>query len=101
MAKKVIWSLRAQNERKEILRYWINRNKAKKFSYKLNELFKDAVRLISDFPEIGKPTENRGVRIKIVLDYLIIYEIENNQIIILTIWDSRQNPDRLKLHLEE
>ncbi len=49
-----------------------------------------------DFPQIGKVTDDTRARIKIVRDYLIIYEETATQISILTIWDSRQDPDRLK-----
>lgn len=52
MAKQIIWSLRAQNDRKKILEYWTKRNKSKEYSRKLNGLFKEALRLISDYSEI-------------------------------------------------
>ncbi len=100
MAKKVIWSLRAQNDRREILEYWIKRNKSKIYSRKLAELFRQAEKLISNYPEIGKPTDEVNVRIKVVRDYFLIYEVEKDQISILTIWDSRQNPDKLSKRLE-
>lgn len=57
MAKEVVWSLRAQKERKEILEYWRLRNKSNTYSKKLNQLFKESVKIITDFPQIGKPTE--------------------------------------------
>lgn len=96
MAKQVIWSLRAQNDKKEILEYWRQRNKSNTYSKKLNELFKESIRIILDFPQIGKVTDDTKARIKIVRDYLIIYEETETQIFILTIWDSRQDPDNLK-----
>ncbi len=96
MAKKLIWSVRAQNDKKEILNYWRNRNKSNAYSKKLNELFKESVKFILDFPQIGKTTDDPKARIKIVKDYLIIYEETETQISILTIWDNRQNPDKLK-----
>ncbi len=100
MAKQVIWSLRAQNDKKEILDYWRQRNKSNTYSKKLNELFKESIKIILDFPQIGKVTDDTKARIKIVRDYLIIYEETETQIFILTIWDSRQDPDRLKKILE-
>ena len=96
MAKQVIWSLRAQNDKKEILDYWRQRNKSNTYSKKLNELFKESIKIILDFPQIGKVTDDTKARIKIVRDYLIIYEETETKIFILTIWDSRQDPDRLK-----
>jgi addiction module RelE/StbE family toxin len=96
MAKEVVWSLRAQKERKDILEYWRLRNKSNTYSKKLNQLFKESVKIIADFPQIGKPTEDINTRIKIVRDYLIIYEETESQIHILTIWDTRQDPEKLK-----
>ena len=100
MAKRIIWSKRAQNDRKEILNYWTNRNKSKVYSRKLARLFKEAVKLIANYPEIGKPTDQEYIRIKIVRDYFLIYEIDREQIFILTIWDSRQNSEKLEKRLE-
>lgn len=96
MVKQVVWSLRAQNDRKEILNYWRLRNKSNTYSKKLNQLFKDSIQIIKDFPQIGKLTDDRNTRIKIVKDYLVFYEETETQIFILTIWDSRQDPDKLK-----
>ena len=100
MAKQVVWSLRAQKERKEILEYWRLRNKSTTYSKKLNQLFKESVKIITDFPQIGKPTDDVNTRIKVVRDYLIIYEETEFQIHILTVWDSRQDPEKLKIILE-
>lgn len=72
MAKNVIWSLRAQDDRKYILSYWIKRNKSKTYAQKLNQQFKEACRLLPAFPKIGKLTDEEHVRIKIVRDYFII-----------------------------
>jgi toxin YoeB len=100
MAKQVIWSHKAQNDKKVILNYWRQRNKSNTYSKKLNELFKESIRIILDFQQIGKVTDDTKARIKIVRDYLIIYEETETQIFILTIWDSRQDPDKLKKILE-
>lgn len=97
MARQIVWSLKAQEDRKEILMYWNQRNKSLEYSRKLNHLFKKAVNLISEYPEIGKLTNDKNARIKIVRNYLMIYEFNENQIMILNIWDSRQNPKKLKI----
>ena len=74
MVKQVVWSLRAQEDRKDILDYWRQRNKSNTYSKKLNQLFKESVKIIIDFPQIGKLTDDTNTRIKIVRNYLIIYE---------------------------
>jgi len=96
MAKRVVWVVRAQNDRIEILAYWRNRSKSNKYSKIPDGLFRNSVRLISKYPLIGKSTNRRNVRLKIVKNYFIVYEIRKDVIIILRIWDSRRNPKELK-----
>lgn len=95
MAKQIIWSQRAQDDRKQILAYWIERNKSINYSKKLDEKFREALDVIRDFPQVGKATDDGKARIKIVKDYLLIYEEKEDSIILLTIWDSRQDPEKL------
>jgi toxin YoeB len=95
MVKRVIWSPLAKIKRHEILEYWIKRNKSKTYSRKLNSLFKDAQNLISQYPEIGTPTDDPKVKQKLLRDYSLFYELTEDLIIILTVWDNRQDPDKL------
>lgn len=96
MARKIIWSNKAQTDRKEILDYWWKRNQSNSYSKKLNLLFKKAIRLTAEHPNIGRQTDlGENIRIKIIRDYLIIYEVSETRIIVLTIWDARQDPERL------
>ena len=97
MAKQVVWSLSAQSDRKEILDYWRRRSKSNTYSRKLNQVFKESVEIIRDFPQIGTLTDTDNVRVKIVKDYQIFYEVTESKLTILTIWDSRQNPAKLKI----
>lgn len=96
MAKQVVWSPRALSDRKNILDYWRNRNKSFVYSQKLDSIFRETVKLIREYPKIGKPTDDKQVRIKVVRDYLLIYEEAESSIHILSIWDSRQDPEKLK-----
>jgi len=97
MVKEIRWSLRANQDRLQILEYWVNRNKSNTYSLKLDQLFRKSVELIAEIPELGKPTEFLNVRIKIVRDYLIYYRIKSTCIEIITIWNSRRNPRKLEL----
>ena len=96
MAKQVIWSLRAQEDRKKILEYWRKRNGSATYSRKLNFLFKEAISILKKFPHIGRLTDHPNVRFKIVRDYRVIYEETATTIYILTIWDSRQDSNELE-----
>lgn len=92
----LIWTERAQKERIEIFTFWNNRNKSSFFSKRLNSLIQESLKLICKHPLIGKPTKKENVRVKILRDYLIIYEITDNEIVVLSLWDCRQNPKDLK-----
>ena len=94
---KIIWTEKANLERKEILDYWIHRNKSKSFSLKLNRLFIDNLKLLSSNPNIGRKTKFDNVRVKIIRDYLLFYEILEKEILVLSIWDGRRNPDDIIL----
>ena len=96
MAKKVVWSLRAQNDRKQIFSYGNKRNKSNGYSIRLNKLLKEATKAISDYPKIEKITERENIRIKIVRDYLIVYKEIENKIEVLRIFNSYQDPAKLK-----
>ena len=95
MAKQIIWTTGAQKDKNEIFKYWYERNKSNRYSQKLNQLFKEAIQLIREHPSIGRPTDDDSLRIKIVKDYLLIYEVTETSINILSIWDGRQDPAKL------
>ena len=91
MARQIIWTVSAQSERREILEYWVKRNKSKTFSRKLNKLIITALREVSKNPLISRKTDITDVRVKIVRDYLIFYEISPKSIFVLSIWDGRRD----------
>ncbi|WP_374465129.1 type II toxin-antitoxin system RelE/ParE family toxin [Chryseobacterium sp.] len=91
MAKrKVIWTVKANTERKEILEYWILRNKSNVFSIKLNKLILYNIELLAEHLAIERKTDIERVRVKIVRDYLISYEFSNSELIVLSVWDGRR-----------
>jgi addiction module RelE/StbE family toxin len=95
MVRQITWTARAQNDRRKIFEYWNNRNKSNLYSRKLNELIRQSLVLIAKYPLIGKRTDKKNVRLKVLKEYLIIYEVLPKEIIVLTIWDCRQNPENL------
>ena len=74
MVRKIIWSPNAKVQLTDILKYWIARNKSAIYSKKLNRLFNEAINIISKNAGIGHLTSKENVRVKIVRDYLIVYE---------------------------
>jgi len=92
MARRLIWSVEAQNSRKNIFDYWNNRNKSKVYSRRLNLLFNTNLKIVLQLPELGKPTFREDSKLIIVSHFEIIYKITPNEIVVLDIWDTRQNP---------
>lgn len=96
MVRQIVWVQKAQEDRKQILAYWFNRNKSKTHSKKLDQYIRVTLNLIGKYPLIGKKTDLQDVRIKTIAAYLLIYQITETRIVVLRIWDSRRNPAKLQ-----
>ncbi|AQX83784.1 type II toxin-antitoxin system RelE/ParE family toxin [Elizabethkingia bruuniana] len=96
-ARKIIWTQKANLERKAILEYWIERNKSKKFSIKLNKLIISTIKQVAENPGIGRKTNLENVRVKIIRDYLLFYEFDENYLKVLTLWDGRRDENSLQV----
>lgn len=91
MVKKIIWTTKAKNEFKDILQYWLDRNKSNAFSKKLTVLIIEELDLLSNFPQMGKPTDIPNIRVKIIHNYLLYYEVIDDSLYILTIRHGSRN----------
>jgi addiction module RelE/StbE family toxin len=97
MDRRIVWTIEARNSRKKIFEYWNQRNKSKFYSKKLNLLFKESLQLASTFPDSGIPTQFKDIKLTIVSHFEIIYKVTQSEIVVLDIWDSRQNPQHFPL----
>ena len=96
MAKvKIIWTNTAITQRNYIFEYWNTRNKSYSYSKKLNQKIKERISILSNNPEIGKVTTLPNYRAISLGNYSIIYTIIKSEIYITSIWDNRQNPEKL------
>lgn len=99
MVRRIIWSKRAQADRKDIFSYWNNRNQSKNYSIWLRKQIRQTIITVAEHPYLGSPLKQyTHIRRKLVKDYLIIYEIKATSIVILSIFDTRQHPDKLNIH---
>ncbi|ATL43692.1 type II toxin-antitoxin system RelE/ParE family toxin [Elizabethkingia sp. HX WHF] len=96
-ARKIIWTQKANLERRDILEYWIDRNKSKKFSIKLNKLIVGTLKQIAENPGIGRKTNLENVRVKIIRDYLLFYEFDEDYLKVLALWDGRRDENSLQM----
>ena len=97
MAYQIVWTEKANIERQNILQFWVDHNKSKAFSLKLNKLFISSIRDIANRPNIGRKAEFDNVRVKIVREYLIFYELIKKDLVILSVWDGRRDRSTLKV----
>lgn len=95
--RKIVWTTKANIERQDILHYWIMRNKSKNYSIKLNKLFIETLNVLSVHPNLGRKTDASTIRVKIVRDYLIFYKVNKEELIVLSVWDSRRDDKKLSL----
>ncbi|MDZ7693866.1 MAG: type II toxin-antitoxin system RelE/ParE family toxin [Balneolaceae bacterium] len=94
MAKRIIWAPQAVSDRIQILDYWSKRLGTKEYSRKLDEMFKESVELLSEFPFLGRQVKNREERVFVKDHYQIFYLNNDDHIRILHLWDSRRESGR-------
>src|SRR5436190_6470053 len=96
-SRRIIWTATAKSQLIEILDFFNFRNKSKSYSRKLNKKIQSELNLLILQPNIGKKTNKINVRGLLIEDYFLFYEVKEKHIVILSFWNTKQNPDRLKL----
>lgn len=99
MVRKIVWSRNAVVDKFEILDYWIVRTGSKVYSCKLAKAVRETVTNLKRFPEIGRVYQNTELRFIVKYRYLIFNKIQETEVRILHIWDTRRNPE--DLHIED
>ncbi len=97
MAQRIIWTYRAEIVFSDILLYYYKRNGNKTYSNKLHKEIQQILNFLKKHPFLGKVTENEEIRVLIKSNFKIFYKTESDTIIILLVWDCRQNPEGLKI----
>jgi plasmid stabilization system protein ParE len=93
--RKIIWTETAAKQRREILRYWTERNMSTTYAVKLIEITAKHLKVISKNPEAFKETEFDEVRESAMGHFSLYYKITSDQIIVMAFWDNRQDPKKL------
>ena len=96
MAKKsVVWTALAIKQRRDILKYWTERNNSTTYAEKLMQLIAARTKVISKHPESYKLTVYPDTRISAMGHFSILYKFTDDKIIITAFWDNRQDPKKL------
>lgn len=92
MAKKeIVWSSLAKLQLQNVLEYYFIRNESPTYSLKLLNEVEDLLETLSNSELIGRLTSNKITRVISMKVYLVFYEINQNQIEIVSFWDNRQD----------
>lgn len=97
----LIWLSPARKRLREIANYYL-REKHTLAGHRIVKEITNAAHSLKTFPEMGtvettlvdSPKTYRYLVVR--NNYKIIYRIDNKKIYIVTIWDCRQNPDKLR-----
>jgi len=95
--KKIVWSELAKLELAATLEFYLLQNGTPDYSIKLLNEIEDLLVTLSKSEFIGRLTSNKTTRIVSMKIYSIFYEINNDQIEIVSFWDDRQNPNNRKV----
>ncbi len=97
MVRRITWTRKADRVFTSILEFYIRRNVTKTYSRKINSEINKLLNLLTKQPFLGKKTDTENLRVIIHREFKIFYRIELTEIIILMVWDCRQNPEDFKL----
>lgn len=97
MAKEIVWTETAVQDRFQIYQIWLSNNQTSIYSDKLEILFNESAKLIAEFPELGPMTDYQDIRAKTVGNYKLFYRTRESRIEIIRVWDTRQNPSDINL----
>ena len=96
--KEIIWSNLAKLQFSNVLEFYVFRNGNANYSLKLVDEVEDLLETLSKSELIGRLTSNKITRVVVMKVYLIYYEVNGNQIEIISFWDNRQSTENKKVN---
>jgi plasmid stabilization system protein ParE len=96
MARKIIWTEAAIEDRYRIYSFWLQNNGNPNYSEKMETLFKQAADLLALYPQLGRQTDVPNIREKVVRSHKLFYKQSAKNIVIVRVWETHQNPSKLK-----
>lgn len=93
--RKIVWTETAARQRREILRYWTERNGSTLYAEKLIKLTARKIKTILSHPESFKLTDYPETHESAMGHFSIYYKITSKYLIVTAFWDNRQDPKSL------
>jgi len=102
MAQKgIVWTEVAVKQRRHIFHFWNQNNGSTTFSEKLLISIASKTKELIEFPLLGKKSNFPETRVISMGNFSLFYQIIEDEIIISSFWDNRQNPEKLSKALEK
>ena len=79
--KKITWTKTAARQRKNILQYWVKRNKSNTYSLKLLRLSNEKTKLIAKNPELFRRSEHPDTYVTTMGHFSIYYKITEKKLL--------------------
>ncbi len=96
MARRtVVWTETAARQRREVLRFWLQRNRSNTYPKKLMMEIRDRLAAVCEYPESGFRTPHGDTRMIAMGKHSIYYLFDDERIVVMAFWDNRQDPDKL------
>lgn len=99
--RAVVWTHTASRQLREVLKFWVSRNKSAAYSKKLLQKVQDQIEIIQHIPNGFPKTTYPKTRVAPNGHYSIFYQHNSKQITIVAFWDNRQNPTKLLKILQQ
>ena len=96
---KIKWSKNAEIDLFETLKFYTQRNKSTIYSKTILKEVTDSTINLLTFPMLGRPY-GKLLRILVVMNYNIYYQVQKDLIEIHLFWDTRRNPAELEISLK-
>lgn len=93
--RHIVWTQTAARQRRNILAYWVRRNKSNSFSLRLLQASNLKTELIAKNPKLFRETDFPETRVAAMGHFSIFYKFNSREIIITAFWDNRQDPRKL------
>lgn len=96
MAKrKVVWTSTARVQRRNVLKYWLDRNKSSEYPKALISQIKSRIKYIADRPQMFYDTEFTDTKVCYMGHFSIFFKTTTEKVIITPFWDNRDDPEKL------
>jgi toxin YoeB len=93
--RRIVWTHSAKIQLYQILEFFNERNQSKVYSLKLYRKINSEINTLLQQSKIGKKTDIINVRGLLIENYYVFYELKEDCILILNVWDTRQDPEKL------